>query len=251
MTTPLRHQTLTTVRVLNLGLFDVGPGKRLILCPGFLLTTDAGTHILFDTGFPPAYAEDERAAAGIDGLDRFGRLVGYTKDHTAAGALGLLGLQPKDISYLILSHSHIDHIGSLPLFAHAEIILTKTERDLAAPLYFGSARPMAWPQARYRTISRAAQICHGLRLIPTPGHTAGHLSALITLPGHTLLLTADAINRVSEPSEGFPDADDPVTAARSATKLRLLARHTGAEIIYGHEPAQAQTLQNRIWPPNP
>ena len=38
------------------------------------------------------------------------------------------GPKPADITHVILSHGHIDHVGSLPLFAHAEIILTATER---------------------------------------------------------------------------------------------------------------------------
>ena len=244
----LRQETVIELRALDLGLFDVGPGKRTILCPGFLITTDAGRRILFDTGFPPAYATDERAAARADGLDRFGRLVNFTTAQTTEGALALLGLRVGDISHVILSHSHIDHVGSLPLVPHAQIILTATERAEPAPLYFGANRPMAWPQARYRTLKRATQICYGLRLIPTPGHTAGHLSALVTVGGQAVLLTADAINRASEPAEGFPDADDPITAAKSAAKVLRIARQFGAEVIYGHEPTQAATLGRRTWP---
>jgi N-acyl homoserine lactone hydrolase len=244
----LRHENVTELRALDFGLFDVGPGKRTILCPGFLITTDAGRRILFDTGFPPAYATDERATAMADGLDRFGRLVNFCAAQTAEGALALLGLRVADISHVILSHSHIDHVGSLALFTHAQIILTATERAEPAPLYFGANRPMAWPQAHYRTLKRATQICNGLRLIPTPGHTAGHLSALVTVGAHKVMLTADAINRASEPAEGFPDADDPITAAKSAAKVLRLARRTKAEVIYGHEPAQATTLGRRTWP---
>jgi N-acyl homoserine lactone hydrolase len=62
------------------------------------------------------------------------------------------------------------------------------------------------------------------------------------------MLTADAINRVSEPAEGFPDADDPILAAKSAAKVMQIARQTGAEVIYGHEPTQAATLGRRSWP---
>lgn len=243
----LRSETLASVRALDLGQFDVGPGKRRIAIPGFLLTTDAGRHILFDTGFPAAYAVDERAAARADGLNRFGRLIDFRTDQTISGALALLGLRPADIGHLILSHGHIDHVGGLPLFAHAEIILTARERAEPAPLYFGNARPIPWPKARYRLIRRATQVCQGLRLIPTPGHTPGHLSALLTLPGGASLLVADAINRASEPEEGFPDAMDPTTAARSAAKLMRLARKTGAEVIYGHDPDQGRTLGGRLW----
>lgn len=245
---PLRRQTLARVDRLDFGLFDVGPGKRRIPLTGFLLTTDAGTRILFDTGFPPAYARSERAAAIADGLDSFGRLVDFDIRHTAEGALALHGLTPADISHVILSHGHIDHVGSLPLFTHATIHLTAAERAEPAPLYFGKTRPIAWPEARYAPITRARDLCHGLRLIPTPGHTPGHLSVLAQLPGGTaLVLAADAINRHSEPVEGYPDAMDPVTAARSGTALLRLARRIGAQVIPGHEPADIGTPV-RSWP---
>ncbi len=236
--TRLRRERLVRLDRLDLGRFDVGPGRRLIPITGFLLTTDAGTRILFDTGFPAAYAQDERSAALADGLDGFGRLLDFTPRQTITGALALHGLAPADIAQVILSHSHIDHVGGLDLFAHARIWLTAAERALPRPLYFGARRPMVWPQTDYRTITRATEVCGGLQLIPTPGHCPGHLSALIRLPqGPAVILAADAINRASEPAEGYPDADDPATAARSGAKLFRLARRHDAQLICGHEPA--------------
>ena len=60
---------------------------------------------------------------------------------------------------------------------------------------------------------------------------------LLEPPGQApLLLAAAAINRDSEPAEGFPDAEDPATARRSAERLLQIARDTGARLIPGHEP---------------
>lgn len=233
---PLRQDRIARLDRLDLGTFDVGPGKRLIPITGWLLTTEAGRRLMIDTGFPEAYAQDERAAALADGLDGFGRLVNFTQDHTITGALARQGLQNSDIGHVILSHSHIDHVGGLPLFAHAEIILSAAEHALPRPLYFGAAQPMAWPKARYRPLSRTIDICHGLRLIATPGHTPGHLSALVKTPERAFVLAIDAINRHSEPAEGYPDAADPLTAAASGRRLLALARRAGAELIPGHEP---------------
>lgn len=239
----LSSQRLIRLTVLDLGLFDVGPGNRLIGIPGFLLETEdgrgGGAKILFDTGFDPGYASAPEATAKRDGLASFGVLVGFSAENTAAGQLAKLGLTPADISHVILSHGHIDHVGSLPLFAHAEIILTATERADPRPCYFGTAQPMAWPEARYRTLTAETRLCHGITLIPTPGHTPGHLSALLALPdGRQVLLAADAINRISEPDEGFADARDPVAAMESYHRLMAHVATTGATVIYGHEPSQ-------------
>ena len=230
---------LQRLYVLDLGLFDVGPGQRLIGIPGFLFVTDKGANILFDTGFPPEYVTDFAATAARDGLDRFGAFARFGAENTAQGQLAVLGLTPADISHVVLSHGHIDHVGSLPLFGHTKIILTATERADARPCYFFDVRPIAWPDAQYHTISADTDLCHGVSLIPTPGHTAGHLSAHLALPdGRQVILAADAINRISEANEGFADAKDPARAMESYQLLMDRAKAGGATVIYGHEPSQ-------------
>lgn len=230
--------------VLDFGLFKVNEDGRVVGIPGFLMQTEAGQNILFDTGFPPHYATDAHVAGRLDGLDSFGHVVRLGAENLLAGQLALLDLTPADIDLTILSHGHVDHVGGLAEVAHAPILMTAREKAEPRPLYHGDHRPLEWPEAAYHLIDDDTEICPGLILIPTPGHTHGHLSALLILPdtGPTIL-TADALSRPTEAMEGFAGAADEAAARASASRLFDLARDAGAFVIWGHSPAQWPMLR--------
>jgi N-acyl homoserine lactone hydrolase len=238
---------LVRARVLDLGLFDVGapgaPVRRRIGIPGFLLETASGRRIAVDSGFDSLWATDPAAAEARDRLSSFGRLVDHGPQRTLAGQLALCGLGIADLDLLILTHSHIDHAGLLAGPLPCPVLLTAAERGAPRPLWWGGVQPVAWPEGRYLTITAETELVPGLTAIPTPGHTAGHLSLALDLPGAgAVILAGDAINRRSEPGEGFPDAEDPTAAAASAARLVARAAATGARLIWGHDPDQWPAL---------
>ncbi|MCR8722948.1 N-acyl homoserine lactonase family protein [Frigidibacter sp. ROC022] len=234
---------ITRLYVLDFGLLRVHSGPRDIGVPGFLLQTEDGKNILFDTGFPPGYAVDTEGCAERDGLSATCEVLRLEPRNLLAGQLALIGLTPADIDLTILSHSHIDHVGGLAEVTHAPIVMTRTERSNPRPLYHGDARPMEWPEADYRLIDEDVEICEGLILIETPGHTLGHLSALLILPETgPVILTGDAISRFDEVMNGFENAADDALANASADRLLDLAKESLGMVIYGHSPGQWQQI---------
>ncbi len=228
--------------LLDFGRFQVHKDGRIIGIPGYCIRTPQHT-ILVDTGFPAAYAHDTEAATQADGLDVFGRVLDLTTTNLPEAQLALLGLQPADITDLLLTHSHIDHIGGLYQFPQARIIIGAAERALPEPLYWAEKRPLSWPDAEYLQIEADTDFLPNLTLLSTPGHSPGHLSLLLNFPDGEVLLTADAISRPAELQEDrFGGAWDESQTRAQAHRLMELAAKRDALVIYGHDPVQWLTL---------
>jgi N-acyl homoserine lactone hydrolase len=227
------------ISILDYGLFQVHENGRVIGIPGFLIAVP-GALILVDTGFPEQYARDPVGAAERDGLTTFGRVLELSEEQLPAAQLRRAGFAPTDVTHLVLTHTHIDHVGGIAGFPGATIVVGRAERVLPRPLYWKGGAGPEWPDAPYLAVERDTELVPGVTLLCTPGHSPGHLSLLLRLPrSGPVLLTGDAINRADELAEGsFGGAWDPSAAHASAARLTRIAAETGALVIYGHDPAQ-------------
>jgi len=239
-----QHSRLARLTILDYGLFQVHANGRIIGICGYLLDTTDRKRILIDTGFPAAYVTDPQVAAEADGLAAFGHLLSLTPAQTPQGQLALMGLTPADIDLMILTHGHIDHVGQIDAFTHCPILVSAAERRFDRPIYFGTARPLVWPAAPYIEIDADLALFPGCEVLHCPGHAPGQLAFRLQLPQTgAVLLTSDAINRPSEPAEGFAGSWNVALAIHHAHRLLSLATQTGAQIIYGHGPDQWPTLR--------
>lgn len=230
--------------ILDFGLFRVYAGNRTIAICGYLIETRLGCRILVDTGFPAKYVHDAAKASDEDRLYEFGEMRELTAENLPSAQLGKIGLRTNDVDCLIITHSHIDHVGGIAEFPEAKLVIGAAERALPKPLYWGSIQPMDWPDMETLTVSGDLELCNGLRIISTPGHSPGHLSILVTLSNTgPVLLTADAISRPSEVDERFASSWDPELAIKSADRILKMATEFGAFVIYGHSPQQWPQLR--------
>lgn len=231
--------TPVSLTVLDFGLFTVHANGRVIGIPGFLIITSDGEKVLIDTGFSAKYAEDVDKASAEDNLGEFGKILSLTKENQPEGQLALLGLQISDLDYVVITHTHIDHVGNIGSFPGTPIVIGAEERALPKPIYWRGKQPLEWPDSEYLLVTEDFDLGPGFKILHAPGHTPGELAAMIDLPETgPVLLTSDAISRESEVVEGCLDSVNPKEALTSAHRILNLAKARGAFVIYGHGPEQ-------------
>ena len=170
-------------------------------------------------------------------------------------SIRMLGLDPRAVRRVLLTHWHRTHAGSAAAFArssarpsiHAgaedvELLAGTTPEGRRAadggPTLrraaeaLGLLRPPAVVTAEPLTDGQVFEVAGGLRVLATPGHTPGHRS--FWLPAQGVLIAGDAVWNVLAPSRG-PRllSTSPDTAA---TSLERLAALEPGVVAVGHGP---------------
>lgn len=216
--------------------YPTGTTDRIPI-PGWVIEREEAGLILFDTGYDPGAAPAELAFPGFPPPEVF----------PLAEALAGAGYAIADVTDAVLSHLMVDHAGGLnALEDRSAVWVQRAEWDYARqrgadPLAYRPADLDCLRAGRFELhlLDGPAEPWPGIRLLPTPGHCAGHQSMLVELAEGWVALAADAADTQKNLTEHI--APGILLAGRdqalaSLTRFKEAARAVNALMIPGHDP---------------
>src|SRR6185312_2786771 len=198
--------------------------------------------------------------AGL-GAELLGRRMPYrtgsasvaTLRETIVSQLATLGLRPRQVAILALSHVHSDHIGQATAFRHARLIVGREDwQMLTAAKPSAILEPMRlrpWIEGRApKTLINGDYDVFGdgsVLMLATPGHTPGHYSLLVRLKTMgPVLLSGDLYHSESqrERQEPAPHDFDRRATLRSFHRFEAIAAVLHATVVIQHDPGDISEL---------
>lgn len=125
-------------------------------------------------------------------------------------------LVPDDVSMIVSTHLHRDHIGNNGLFPHA----------------IKMAREEEGPGPGYMVVTSDKGIATGVRLIHTPGHTMGSMSVVVEAEDARYVIAGDAIPTEENYRKWTPPRVNIDTGMALASMRRIA--ETAEIIVPGH-----------------
>lgn len=206
-----------------LSQYAVSPEELTPEC-NLALYRSSDRRVLFDVG------------SGPDFMPRAGKIV---------ASLDLLGLAPEDITDVLFTHAHPDHIWGLlddfddPLFFNATYHMGRAEwaywwnpetvntiGEMRAAFAVGAKRRMEMIEDRVVLFDDGDEVLPGIEAVSTAGHTPGHMSFVAGDGTERVMILGDAISNhhLAFAHPEWPSGADHDPVAGAATRETLFDR---------------------------
>jgi N-acyl homoserine lactone hydrolase len=211
-----------------------------------------GRAVLIDTGETAAVRDVPFARFDVAPADELPR------------ALTAAGLSLQDISEVVLTHHHGDHVDGVP-YVSAPVRMSDAElgyiatpfarvmrRVLRQPLPQGFApQPLHLEEEPFGAFSQSTPLSEDGRIVAvaTPGHTPGHIAVIyVDDDGRHVMLAGDTSDTLEQLHDRRADAVAPDPSVHVATLEMILAHCAAHPTVYlpSHDPESAMRLQAGI-----
>jgi glyoxylase-like metal-dependent hydrolase (beta-lactamase superfamily II) len=217
-------------------------------CPVYLIEHPEGT-VLVDTGvsYDMKQNPEEYGPHGAPHMSAFVDALEMDEDQEPVYQLEDRGVSASEVDYVVMTHLHNDHAGTMSDFPDAEFVVQ--EEELRYAFWPEPSQQIFYLQGDFGmlrssdvsvTATRGAYDVFGddsVVTIPTPGHTKGHQSVRVELDGQTVVLSAD----VALQQSGY-EMERPVSfnwslsdSIESIRTIREEVRRRDAELVLHHE----------------
>jgi glyoxylase-like metal-dependent hydrolase (beta-lactamase superfamily II) len=162
-------------------------------------------------------------------------------------ALGEVGIGVGEVDTVVLTHLHEDHCGGVvdgsgsPVFPHArhvvqavEIASLQAEPD--GTIWSYVVEPLR-AAALLDEVDGLVSLAPGITLVPTPGHTVGHQSVVVTADDAEVVVTGDVLVhavQLANPDVAYRSEADQAVAAHTRRRLLDDARTRGSWLATAH-----------------
>jgi N-acyl homoserine lactone hydrolase len=219
--------------------------EATFVTPCYLIVHPKGT-LIWDVGqVPDQDIPDDGTEVVQQGILKAKRRLGPQ--------LAAIGFEPKDITYIAMSHYHADHTANANLFAGSIWIVQQAEYDVM----FSDAQVGIRMPDTYKDLKTARRITlnnadydvfgDGSVIIKTaPGHTPGHQMLFLKLKKFGPLLLAGDLYHLPEERtlDRVPTFDfDAAMTRATRKKVDQFLQQTGATLWIQHDPPTYASLK--------
>jgi glyoxylase-like metal-dependent hydrolase (beta-lactamase superfamily II) len=183
-----------------------------------------------------------------------------TREQELPAAMAAAGLSLDDVSEVVITHAHGDHIDGL-VHVRAQVLINRTElqflrsptarvmrRLLRQPLPPGFApEPFGLDGGPFGAFARSRSLSDDGRIVAvgTPGHTPGHVSVIcVDDTGRHVMLAGDATDTLAQLHARRADAVAPDPEVHVTTLDTILSHCAAHPTVYlpSHDPESAARL---------
>jgi len=177
--------------------------------------------------------------------------------------LAQLGIGPRDVRWVVMTHLHTDHAGGLHHFPDTQILVARAEIEYAAKGLQGRLRgypsnrwpawfdptPLDLEPEPFGPFPQSLQLTNAgdVTLVPLLGHTPGQIGVLVEDGDHTVLLAGDSSYNQDLLLRGKVDGVGPDEQAERVTHERIRAYAVANPTVYlvAHDPETSARLAER------